>query len=103
MKTFTRAIGDDVWIYGILAHHYGPCRLDELKIGDTLVSSMAAARTTGVAEDGVAVSSSGARSVWLMSFGTRVKVRARRGSHPSAQHGREPPGDRPCRRPIRPP
>jgi len=42
VKTFTRAIGDDVWIYGILAHHYGPCQLDELKIGDTLVSSMGA-------------------------------------------------------------
>jgi len=43
VKTFTRAIGDDVWIYGILAHHYGPCQLDDLKIGDTLVSSMGAA------------------------------------------------------------
>ncbi|NBB65308.1 hypothetical protein GVN18_39275 [Pseudomonas sp. ODNR1LW] len=42
VKTFTRAIGDDVWIYGILSHHYGPCELDELKIGDTLVSSMGA-------------------------------------------------------------
>lgn len=42
VKTFTRAIGDDVWIYGILAHHYGPCQIDELKIGDTLVSSMGA-------------------------------------------------------------
>lgn len=41
-KTFTQAIGDDVWIYGILGLHYGACEVDELKIGDTLVSSMGA-------------------------------------------------------------
>lgn len=40
VKTFTRAIGDEVWIYGILALHYGPCAVSELKIGETLVSSM---------------------------------------------------------------
>ena len=40
VKTFTQARGDDVWIYGILGLHYGPCVIDELKIGDTLVSSM---------------------------------------------------------------
>lgn len=40
VKTFTRAVGDDVWIYGILGLHYGPCVIDELRIGDTLASSM---------------------------------------------------------------
>ena len=41
-KTYTQAIGDDVWIHGILALHDGPCEASELKIGDTLVSSMGA-------------------------------------------------------------
>ncbi|WGM45230.1 hypothetical protein KOAAANKH_00091 [Brevundimonas sp. NIBR10] len=42
VKTFTRAIGDDVWIYGILGLHYGPCVATEMRIGDTLVSSLPA-------------------------------------------------------------
>ena len=40
VKTFTRAIGDDVWIYGMLGVHYGACTVSDLKIGDTLASSM---------------------------------------------------------------
>lgn len=40
VKTFTRAIGDDVWLYGILALHYGPCTVADLKIGDTTIASM---------------------------------------------------------------
>lgn len=40
VKTFTQAHGEDQWIYGILGLHYGPCTADDLKIGDTLVSSM---------------------------------------------------------------
>ena len=40
-KTFTQAIGDDVWIHGILGVHYGPCEVANIKIGDTLVSSLA--------------------------------------------------------------
>ena len=39
-KTFTQNRGDDVWIYGILALHRGPCEIADLKIGDTLVSSL---------------------------------------------------------------
>lgn len=41
-KTFTRNIGDDNWIFGILGLHYGPCAVSELRIGDTLVSSLGA-------------------------------------------------------------
>lgn len=41
-KTFTRVDGDDVWIHGILGAHYGPCAVSDVKIGDTLVSSMGA-------------------------------------------------------------
>ena len=41
-KTYTQAIGDDVWIHGILAPHLGACEVSEIKIGDTLVSSMGA-------------------------------------------------------------
>jgi len=41
-KTFTRNIGDDVWLYGILGLHRGACQVDEIRIGDTLVSSMGA-------------------------------------------------------------
>ena len=40
VKTFTRSIGDDVWIYGILGLHYGPCVVSDMRIGDTLVSSL---------------------------------------------------------------
>lgn len=39
-KTFTQNRGDDVWIHGILALHRGPCEIADLKIGDTLVSSL---------------------------------------------------------------
>lgn len=39
-KTFTESIGDDVWMYGILGVHRGPCEIEDLKIGDTLASSM---------------------------------------------------------------
>lgn len=39
-KSFTQTQGDDVWLRGILGLHYGPCEVSELKIGDTLVSSM---------------------------------------------------------------
>ena len=42
-KTFTQNVGDESWIYGILGLHYGPCTVEELKIGDTLVSSMGSA------------------------------------------------------------
>lgn len=42
VKTFTQAQGEDQWIYGILGLHYGPCTVEDLKIGDTLVSSMGA-------------------------------------------------------------
>ncbi len=42
VKTFTESVGDDVWLYGILGLHRGKCTYDELKIGDTLVSSMGA-------------------------------------------------------------
>lgn len=42
VKTFTQAQGEDQWIYGILGLHYGPCTAEDLKIGDTLVSSMGA-------------------------------------------------------------
>ena len=42
VKTFTQSLGEDQWIYGILGLHYGPCTADDLKIGDTLVSSMGA-------------------------------------------------------------
>lgn len=42
VKTFTGAVGDDVWLYGILGLHYGPCVVEDLKIGDTLASSMGA-------------------------------------------------------------
>lgn len=42
VKTFTKTQGDDVWLHGILGLHYGPCVVSELKIGDTLVSSMGA-------------------------------------------------------------
>lgn len=42
VKTFTRAIGDDIWIYGILGLHYGPCVAADMRIGDTLVSSLPA-------------------------------------------------------------
>lgn len=42
VKTFTQAHGEDQWIYGILGLHYGPCTAEDLKIGDTLVSSMGA-------------------------------------------------------------
>lgn len=41
-KTYTRNVGDEVWIHGILGLHYGPCEISDLKIGDTLVSSMGA-------------------------------------------------------------
>ncbi|WP_312219037.1 hypothetical protein, partial [Brevundimonas sp.] len=41
-KTFTQSLGDDVWMYGILGVHYGPCEVSEVKIGDTLVSTMGA-------------------------------------------------------------
>lgn len=41
-KTFTQSQGDDVWMYGILGLHYGPCEVAEVKIGDTLVSTMGA-------------------------------------------------------------
>lgn len=41
-KTYTQAVGDDVWIYGILGLHAGACAMSEMKIGDTLVSSMGA-------------------------------------------------------------
>lgn len=41
-KTFTQSQGDDVWMYGILGLHYGPCEVSEIKIGDTLVSTMGA-------------------------------------------------------------
>ncbi|WP_338577210.1 hypothetical protein V8J38_16345 [Brevundimonas olei] len=41
-KTFTQSQGDDVWMYGILGVHYGPCEVSEVKIGDTLVSTMGA-------------------------------------------------------------
>lgn len=41
-KTFTQSQGDDVWMYGILGLHYGPCEVSEVKIGDTLVSTMGA-------------------------------------------------------------
>lgn len=40
VKTFTQSQGEDQWIYGILGLHYGPCTAEDLKIGDTLVSSM---------------------------------------------------------------
>lgn len=43
VKTFTRNEGDDVWIHGILAPHFGACEIADLKIGDTLASSMGAA------------------------------------------------------------
>ncbi|MDM8352190.1 TipJ family phage tail tip protein [Brevundimonas diminuta] len=39
-KTFTQSQGDDVWMYGVLGIHYGPCEVSEVKIGDTLVSTM---------------------------------------------------------------
>lgn len=39
-KTFTQSSGEDVWLYGILGIHYGPCEVSELKIGDTLASTM---------------------------------------------------------------
>jgi hypothetical protein len=39
-KTFTQSQGDDVWIYGILGLHRGPCVTADHKIGDTLVSSL---------------------------------------------------------------
>ncbi|WP_312065155.1 hypothetical protein [Brevundimonas sp.] len=39
-KTFTQNKGEDVWIYGILGLHYGPCQVSDVKIGDTLVSTM---------------------------------------------------------------
>lgn len=42
-KTFTQNRGDDVWIYGILGLHRGPCVISDLKIGDTLVSSLTSA------------------------------------------------------------
>ncbi len=42
VKTFTQSEGDDVWLYGILGVHYGPCEVSEVKIGDTLVSTMGA-------------------------------------------------------------
>ncbi|TAJ54064.1 MAG: hypothetical protein EPO54_01380 [Brevundimonas sp.] len=42
VKTFTQSQGEDQWIYGILGLHYGPCQVEDLKIGDTLVSSMGA-------------------------------------------------------------
>lgn len=42
VKSFTRNIGDDNWIFGILGLHYGPCDVQELRIGDTLVSSLGA-------------------------------------------------------------
>lgn len=42
VKTFTQAQGEDQWIFGILGLHYGPCQVEDLKIGDTLVSSMGA-------------------------------------------------------------
>lgn len=41
-KTFTQSQGDDVWMYGILGVHRGPCEVSEVKIGDTLVSTMGA-------------------------------------------------------------
>lgn len=41
-KTFTQSQGDDVWMYGILGLHYGPCEVAEVRIGDTLVSTMGA-------------------------------------------------------------
>lgn len=41
-KTFTQSQGDDVWMYGVLGVHYGPCEVSEVKIGDTLVSTMGA-------------------------------------------------------------
>jgi hypothetical protein len=41
-KSFTQTQGDDVWLRFILGLHYGPCEVSELKIGDTLVSSMGA-------------------------------------------------------------
>jgi len=40
VKTHTRTVGDEVWLYGILGVHYGPCETSEEKIGDTLISSM---------------------------------------------------------------
>lgn len=39
-KTYTQSVGDDVWLHGILGLHYGPCTVADLKIGDTLASSM---------------------------------------------------------------
>ncbi|MET4683678.1 TipJ family phage tail tip protein [Brevundimonas faecalis] len=42
-KTFTQGHGEDVWLYGILGVHRGPCEVSEIKIGDTLVSTMGAA------------------------------------------------------------
>lgn len=41
-KTYTQSVGDDVWLHGILGLHYGPCTVADLKIGDTLASSMGA-------------------------------------------------------------
>lgn len=40
VKTFTQSQGEDVWMYGILGVHYGPCEVSEIKIGDTLASTM---------------------------------------------------------------
>ena len=41
-KTYTQSVGDDVWLHGILGLHRGPCTVADLKIGDTLASSMGA-------------------------------------------------------------
>ena len=41
-KTFTKSVGDDVWIHGILGLHLGACAMAEMKIGETLVSTLGA-------------------------------------------------------------
>ncbi|WP_332657374.1 hypothetical protein [Brevundimonas sp.] len=39
-KTYTQSVGDEVWLHGILGLHRGACTVADLKIGDTLASSM---------------------------------------------------------------
>lgn len=40
---YTQNIGQDVWLYVALAWHYGPCVLDQIKIGETLLGDYPAA------------------------------------------------------------
>ena len=39
---YTQLVGNDVWLHVIFGVHYGPCTLEALKIGETLVSDLPA-------------------------------------------------------------